>query len=62
MEMRNQIAFEVSRSVPSCGINAECNTECGTCGADRIKLIILDWLNKHTNKMTIEQFERDWNE
>lgn len=60
MNLRSRIAFEVYRSGPSCGIPKECNTECGTCGADRIKLIFIEWLNAHGSKLQIEQFEGDW--
>ena len=50
LSLREQIVFEVYRSGPSCGINKECDTQCGTCGADRILSLILKEVEGIENK------------
>uniref|UniRef100_A0A6H1ZGE4 Uncharacterized protein n=1 Tax=viral metagenome TaxID=1070528 RepID=A0A6H1ZGE4_9ZZZZ len=58
--MRKLVVDIVEHSRPSCGLDKECVTKCGECGADHIYTVLLDWMAKHCSKTQLELFESEW--
>jgi len=40
MKIEEKIAKIIEQSHPGCGLSKECNTECGKCGAERLKALL----------------------
>ena len=59
--IKDEVIMIVENSNPSCGLRMECYTECGECGAERIKDVMLDWLEKHVGDDKVKLFLEEWN-